>query len=231
MKILVISDVHGNIIASEEVLRIPHDTVVFAGDIVDYGPRPKECLHKLKDVSYKIVRGNHDNAAGLGTDCHCSPKMHDLSVKTRVYTRSVLNREDLEFLAKLPLREQFEIDGKHFYMVHASKSDPLFKYLDPRKIGISEIEKEFEDINADFIIYGHTHIPVLIKRKKGGFILNPGSAGQPRDGDWRASCAVIDTFSNSVEFKRVAYDIDTVEKDITEKKLPERLIRILRQEE
>ncbi len=229
MRILVISDVHGNIVALNEVLKEPHDAVLFAGDIVDYGPRPKECLQKLKEEALFFVRGNHDNAAGLGVDCNCSPAMHELSVETRKFTRRVLNEKELKFLAELPLSSEFLSDGKKFFMVHASFSDPLFKYLKPGKVTKEEIEKEFERVNADFVIYGHTHFPILIKRKKGGFILNPGSVGQPRDGDPRASYAIIDTEKNKVEFYRKEYDIGEVATDIKERGLPEKLIDILYQ--
>ncbi len=229
MRILVISDVHGNIEALNAVLKEPHDAVLFAGDIVDYGPRPKECLQKLKEETLFFVRGNHDNAAGFGVDCRCSPAMHDLSAETRKFTRKVLNPQELKFLANLPLSSGFLLDGKKFFMVHASFSDPLFKYLNPNKISASEIEREFENIDADFVIYGHTHFPILIKRKKNGLILNPGSVGQPRDGDPRASYAVIDTEKNKVDFYRKEYNIEKVARDIKERGLPEKLIDILYQ--
>jgi len=69
MKILVISDVHANYEALKSTLALPHDIALFAGDIVDYGPRPKECIETLKNVSFKMVRGNHDNAVAFNTDC------------------------------------------------------------------------------------------------------------------------------------------------------------------
>ncbi len=229
MKILVISDVHGNIVALNEVLKEPHDAVLFAGDIVDYGPRPEECLYKLRETVLFFVRGNHDNAAGLGVDCHCSPVMHDLSVETRKFTRKVLNESELRFLANLPLISEFLLDGRKFFMVHASPTDPLFKYLKPGKTSLEEIEKEFEKVTADFVIYGHTHFPLLIKRHTGGYILNPGSVGQPRDGDPRTSYALIDTETGRVELIRKSYDLEPVAKDIRERHLPEKLIDILYQ--
>jgi putative phosphoesterase len=231
MKILVISDVHGNIVALNEVLgKVPHDVVVFAGDIVDYGPRPAECLEKIRTISMHFVRGNHDNAAGLNVDCHCSEKMHALSVETRKYTRKVLNSEQLEFLRKMPLTDQFTIDGKRFFMVHASRTDPLYQYLKFNEAEKEKFIEEFGDIDADFIIYGHTHLPLVLKNIVRGTIINPGSVGQPRDGDPRASCAVIDTESNNVEIVRIPYDIGKVAKQIKEAHLPEILVSILKQQ-
>ncbi len=228
MRVLVISDVHGNIVALNEVLKEPHDAVIFAGDIVDYGPDPKECLDKIRKVALFSVRGNHDNAAGLGVDCNCSPAMHSLSVETRKFTRSVLNEEKLNYLASLPLSVKFVLDRKKFFMVHASFSDPLFKYLKPGKMSLDEIENEFKDVDSDFIIYGHTHFPLIIKRKNGGYIVNPGSVGQPRDGDPRTSFAMVDTESGTVEIVRKEYNIEAVAMEIKRKKLPVELIEILR---
>ena len=226
MKILVISDVHGNLEALNTVLKVPHDAVIFAGDVVDYGPRPAECIDKIKEVAFKTVRGNHDNAVAFNTDCGCSYEMHELSVVSREYTKKVVSKEQVKLLQALPLKEQFRIEGKTFFLVHASNSNPLFKYLRPN-IGKEEFKKEFGHINADFIIYGHTHIPVVFKDVSRGIIINPGSVGQPRDGDPRTSCAVIDTKTNEVHIKRIVYDIDRVKKQIKEANLPMPLITIL----
>ena len=227
MKILVISDVHGNLEALNEVLKVPHDIVVFAGDIVDYGPRPAECIEKIRGAAFKTVRGNHDNAVAFNTDCGCSPAMHKFSVISREYTKKVVNKEQVEFLQKLPLKETFQIDRKTFFLVHASNSNPLFKYLKPGKTSEEEFKKEFDSIKTDFIIYGHTHIPLILKGVTNSIIINPGSVGQPRDGDPRASCAVIDTEKNCVEIKRIEYNIEKVEKQIKEANLPKPLISIL----
>lgn len=226
MKILVISDVHSNVEALKAVLKIPHDKVIFAGDIVDYGPRPAECITILKDVSYKMVRGNHDNAVAFNVDCSCSKKMHKLSVETRKYTKYVLNNEEIKFLRGLPLKEEFKIDNKRFFMVHASNSDPLFTYLPP-STPEEKFKEEFGNINADFTVYGHTHLPLILKGIGKSTIVNPGSVGQPRDGDWRASCAIIDTETNKIEIKRVKYDLKKTEEQIREAHLPEVLIDIL----
>ncbi len=228
MKILVISDVHGNLEALNEVVKLPHDMVIFAGDIVDYGPRPAECIEKIKNIAFKAVRGNHDNAVASNTDCGCSPAMHNLSVISREYTKRVVSKEQIEFLKNLPLKAQFEIDSKKFFLVHASNSNPLFKYMKISDTSTEEFKKEFGDIQADFIIYGHTHFPVVIKNVVKGIIINPGSVGQPRDGDPRASCALIDTKTGNVEIKRIPYDIKKVEKQIKEANLPKPLVTILK---
>ena len=229
MKILVISDVHANFEALKSVLKLPHDAVLFAGDIVDYGPRPKECIETLNNVSYKMVRGNHDNAVAFNTDCGCSAQMHALSVSTRAYTKQILNKEEVEFLKRLPLKEEFTIDNKKFFMIHASNSDPLFTYLkaDTPK---EKFIKEFGNIDTDFIIYGHTHFPLVLRDIVKGIIVNPGSVGQPRDGIWLASCAIIDTVAEQVEIKRIPYNINKTEKEIKEAGLPEVLIDILKAE-
>ncbi len=227
MKILVISDVHGNLEALNTVLKVPHDTVIFAGDIVDYGPRPAECIDRIKETAFIMVRGNHDNAVAFNTDCGCSAAMHDLSVTSREYTNRVIRKDQVEFLQKLPLKESFRIDGKKIFLVHASNSNPLFQYLKPGETSENKFKKEFGSIDADFIIYGHTHLPLILKNVAKGIILNPGSVGQPRDGDPRASFAIINTKSNTVKIKRLDYNIKKVEKQIADVNLPKPLITIL----
>ena len=162
MKVLVISDVHANLEALKSVLGVPHDITLFAGDITDYGPRPKECIKILREVSYKMVRGNHDNAVAFNVNCGCVPETHELSVKTRKYKKQILNKEEIEFLRSLPLKEEFEIDNKTFFIVHASNSDPLFTYLKP-DTPKKKLKEEFGSITTDFIIYGHTHLPIILK--------------------------------------------------------------------
>jgi predicted phosphodiesterase len=119
------------------------------------------------------------------------------------------------------------MDNKKFFMVHASHSDPLFTYLkaDTPK---EQFIREFGNIDADFIIYGHTHFPLVLRNVVKGIIVNPGSIGQPRDGIWLASCAIIDTATEEVEIKRIPYDINKTENEIKEAGLPEVLIDILK---
>lgn len=211
MKILLIADIHGNYESLRTVLEIPHDRVICLGDIVDYGPEPGRCIDLLRERGIQTVRGNHDNAVAFKVDCQCGYRYKHLSIATREYTWKILNRSRIEYLQKLPLLIREEIDGKRLYITHASPRS-IFEYI---KLETSDeeiqnmINEAMEPVEAEFLVIGHSHTPM--KRKLGNLtIINPGSVGQPRDGDPRASCAVFNTESGKTEILRREYDIDTV---------------------
>lgn len=201
MRILVLSDIHGNYEALKAVDE-KFDALLCLGDLADYGPAPEDCAEWVRERAHSVVRGNHDNAVAKNADCNCSDKTLHLSKATREYTRSVLSKSSMEFLGSLPLALDVELGGSRIHMVHAAPSDPLFKYLQADKI--EEWQSEIEDIDADIILAGHTHIPFFM-HVKDKLILNPGSVGQPRDGDPRLSYALIE--GNSVILKRKEYEI------------------------
>jgi putative phosphoesterase len=210
-KILVVSDIHGNYDALKEVLKEDFDFLIFSGDSVDYGPEPEKVVDELMNICHKGVMGNHDSANAFSIDCKCSEKYHDLSVKTREYLKGNLTKRHINFLGLLPLFNNFEIDGLRFTLVHGSLIDFLYDYVTP-EMDDDEIVEKFKRSESDYVIFGHTHLPMV--RKIGKTIyLNPGSVGQPRDGDPRASFAVIDTSKNSVEILRKEYPVeDTISK-------------------
>jgi len=211
MRILLIADIHANYEALETVLDIPHDRAICLGDIVDYGPDPDKCIDLLCTTGIPVIRGNHDNAVAFKADCQCGYKYKHLSIATREYTWEILERSRIEYLQKLPLLVKEEIDGKILYLTHASPRS-MFEYIRPETPDeeIQNMIKEaMEPVEAEFLIVGHSHIPM--NRKLGDLtIINPGSVGQPRDKDIRASCAVFDTEKGEVEHLRLDYDIDSV---------------------
>ncbi|MGB9940807.1 metallophosphoesterase family protein [Methanosarcina sp.] len=230
MKILLIADIHANSEALETVLEIPHDRAICLGDIVDYGPDPDKCIDLLRMKGISVIRGNHDNAVAFRVDCQCGYKYKHLSVATREYTWETLDRSRMGYLQNLPLLIREEIDGKRLYLTHASPRS-MFEYIKPETPDeeIREmVNGATEPVEAEFLAVGHSHIPM--NRKLGDLtIINPGSVGQPRDGDIRASCAVFDTESGKVEHLRLDYDIDSVCAKIKER-MPhaDELIAILR---
>ncbi|WP_269849189.1 metallophosphoesterase family protein [Methanosarcina horonobensis] len=163
-------------------------------------------------------------------DCQCGYKYKHLSIATREYTWEVLNELHMEYLKKLPLLIREEIDGKKLYFTHASPRS-MFEYIKPETPDEeikSMIDEATEPVEAEFLVVGHSHIPM--NRKFSDLtIINPGSVGQPRDGDIRAGCAVFDTGNGEVEQLRLNYDIDAVCKKI-EEQMPhaEELTGILR---
>jgi putative phosphoesterase len=230
MKLLLISDIHANYEALRTVLKIPHDRAICLGDIVDYGPDPDKCIDLLREKAIPTIRGNHDNAVAFKADCQCGYKYKHLSIATREYTWEILDRSRIEYLQKLPLLIIEEIDGKKLYLTHASPRS-IFEYIKPETPD-EEIQKmideAMESVEGKFLAVGHSHIPM--NRKLGNMtIINPGSVGQPRDGDTRASCAIFDTENGKTEFLRLDYDIDAVCAKI-EDRMPhsQELIDILR---
>ena len=211
MKILLISDIHGNYEALQTVLEVPHDKAICLGDIVDYGPDPDRCIDVLREKEILTIRGNHDNAVAFKVDCQCGYRYKHLSITTREYTWKILDGSGIEYLQKLPPLIKEEIDGKELYLTHASPRS-MFEYIKPETSDeeiLNMVNEAMEPVEAEFLVVGHSHIPM--NRKLGNLtIINPGSVGQPRDGDSRASCAVFDTASGGIEFHRIEYDIDTV---------------------
>lgn len=230
MKLAVISDIHGNLEAFNSFLDTVGDysVCICLGDLVDYGPRPKQVIKAVSEHADFIVMGNHDLAVATGVDCGCSYHMKELSIKTREFTVNSLDKEDVDSLKQLAKEKFLNFDGRRTYIVHASKSDPFYRYLLP-KTRDSELIYEFEDTRADLVLAGHTHFP-MVRQLRDLLFVNPGSLGQPRDGDPRASYAVID--GDNVEIRRVEYDIEKEAAEIMrtglEDKVKAKLIEILR---
>ncbi|MEM1725454.1 MAG: YfcE family phosphodiesterase, partial [Thermoplasmata archaeon] len=136
---------------------------------------------------------------------------------TRKYFKKNLNKRHLNFLGLLPMFNNFEIDGIKFTMVHASLMDYLYDYVLPETDDKTLLYK-FKNTESDFVIFGHTHLPMIKKINKTTFI-NPGSLGQPRDGDIRASFAILDTNTGEVKIIRKEYDVKETIRKINEQGL------------
>jgi predicted phosphodiesterase len=212
MRALVISDLHGNIdalLALERALDISRgrfDRVLVLGDLVDYGPAPEEVVSWVRVHADQAVRGNHDHAMVTREDCRSSPAYKRLSVATREYFRPRLTQEALAYLASLPLAAAIDWGGRTLTMVHATPRDPLFEYLS----GDATEERWRQALgpvveDSDLVLVGHTHLP-FVRQVGRVTIVNPGSLGQPKDGDPRACYAVVD--DGEIELGRVPYDVD-----------------------
>ncbi|AAL81753.1 phosphodiesterase [Pyrococcus furiosus DSM 3638] len=219
MPIALISDIHSNLEALKAVWKEIKDVdfVVCLGDLVGYGASPNEVVEFIREKSKKknilCIRGNHDNAIAFGIDWGFNPYAREA---VRWHQR-VMTIENLEFLRKLPVKLFFEYEGRSYHMVHGSPRAPLDEYLFPW-LPDSEFSDCLKYIKEDDLLVGHTHIPMLkiIGRRR---VINPGGVGQPRDGDWRASYAII--YENGeVEFFRVEYDVETAARKIIKAGLP-----------
>jgi len=230
MLTLVISDIHANLTALEAVLADvnEYEQVWCLGDIVGYGPDPNQCIERLKELpNLTCVVGNHD-AAALGMieieafnfDARRSLRWLEGQLEPQ-------NRKFLEvLLAKVVL------DG--VTLVHGSPRNPVWEYvMDPHVA-----RDNFSAFESEICLVGHSHIPLMFTlnpegecnasyleaghhfKPKTRAIINPGSVGQPRDRDPRASYLVYDTFSHIWENHRVAYDVQSVQERILDARLP-----------
>ncbi len=218
MKIAFISDIHSNIHALNEVIKeIERENIrkIFCcGDVVGYNAFPSESIKTLKEKKVISVRGNHDNAVITGD----TSWFNETGRKGIKYCRDVLPEKEIEFLKSLPSHLDFEMDGIKFYIVHGSPRDKLYEYVFPTSSDHVFLEI-LKDVDADVIVMGHTHIPMK-KSIYGKLLINPGSVGQPRDGDSRASFAVFDTEDREIIFRRVKYNIEEAAQEILNKDLP-----------
>lgn len=206
MKVLIISDIHGNIEALRAVEKAAGnvDDILFLGDVLDYGPNPKECISWLRERGGTHLMGNHDHAVVNRSDCKCGEAFKKYSVITREYMWKILDGNDYHFFDGLNPCKALLLDGKVIYTSHAAPSNPFYKYIRPKTTD-AELEEEVRDLLVDYVFLGHTHFPMdrTIATTR---IINPGSVGQPRDGDSRAAFAIWD--NGNIVFHRVEYNVD-----------------------
>lgn len=213
MKILVVADIHSNW-AALSAIRETFDCCLMLGDVVDYGTDPLPCIDWCKSTAAYAVRGNHDHAVAQ----HVTPQegggFRRLARATRPLHWDAIDQPRMRYLARLPVTQHVELDGRRIYLVHATPRDALDEYLSD---DAAAWEARLRGVDADLICVGHTHRPLHLDLG-GKEVLNPGSVGQPRDGDPRAAYAVIE--NGRVEFRRVEYDIDAALKQMQTSGVP-----------
>ncbi len=232
MRIAVLSDIHSNIVALDAVLdhAADVDAIWHLGDVVGYGPEPDAVVERLSERGAFGVRGNHD-AAAIG-----GPEIDWFNPEARAaaeWTRDTMSATSRDWLSKLPERLSME----SITLVHGSPRDPLREYVTDHDVAAANIEL----LETQHGLHGHTHVPVawmatpdrvaLVRAEDtttlalGTYrtLLNPGSVGQPRDGDPRAAYLVLDLEIGRVSWHRVNYDIAPVQAAIRSAGLPSRL--------
>jgi putative phosphoesterase len=214
MRVLIISDIHANYPALQAVLKSAgtYDKLIFLGDVVDYGPHPKECLTFIKENADFYVRGNHDNALGYDVDCDCMGTFRNYSIVTREWHKTLLDENDLSFLRNMPVLTKAHFNDESFFLAHASPQGDISKYLNE-----NEIMKEIGDIISEYILVGHTH--VQYKKQVGyNLIVNPGSVGLPRDGGQACYAFYNDGI---ISLHRIDYDVEKTLSDLMKAPLSE----------
>lgn len=233
MLLAFISDIHGNLEALEAVMddikRRKVDKVYCLGDLVGYGPDPERVVRRLMDIP--TIAGNYDDGVGyskVSCGCQYNPgretEVGDISLNWTIKNTS---EEVKSYLRSLRHRMEFELDGVKFLLVHGSPLNELLEYVTPQ-INQERLLKIVENVTADVIINGHTHLP-MVKFVKGKLILNAGSVGRPKDKDTRSCYLLLDAERNvvSYEFVRVPYDVKTTCEKIAQNGLPAELATVL----
>jgi len=222
MRYGVVADIHGNLPAFEAVIdAMPAvDRWLCAGDVVGYNPWPAECVARIRELDAATVMGNHDRAVASDTGF----RFNSMAAAGVTYARDELDCDAIDWLDSLPNRRT--IDGGEILIVHGHPENPdRYTYPD-------EFEPAMLEGDARVTITGHTHVQG-VREFDEGVVMNPGSVGQPRDGDPEAAFAVLDigdeTDDIDVETHRVAYDIDRVVAAVEEAGLPEKIGTRLRQ--
>jgi predicted phosphodiesterase len=243
VRILLLSDIHANLEALEACLAAApeHDAVVNLGDVVGYGASPNEVIARSRALGGIFVRGNHDKAcSGVSNMTDFNP-IAGLAV---LWSRTMLERGHLNWLRDLP-QGPLKIEGiENVQFVHGSPADE-----DEYLLMLPDAQRLLDTNSPGVTFFGHTHVqggflagrddaavirPVYHSKRDAEsfdfaldpachYLINPGSVGQPRDGDWRAAFAVFDTEPWQVSYFRVPYDMETAQQRIRDADLPERL--------
>jgi putative phosphoesterase len=226
-RVAVITDVHGNLPALDAALaRIEElgiEAVYCGGDLVGYGPHPNEVCRLLEERRIPTIYGNYDYAIARDLeDCGCAYRdQHDreLGQQSVAWTLEHTDERSKQFMRALPFDLRFDLGGDRVRLVHGS----------PRKVNEYLFEdkpaRTFERIAAgadcDVLVFGHTHQP-WIHPYGGVLFVNCGSVGKPKDGDPRASFALLEPAGDGVgaRIERVEYDAEAVARDVAEAGLP-----------
>lgn len=219
MRILVVSDIHANF-AALSAIDEPYDVCLMLGDLVDYGPDPGPCVRWSMRHAQFAIRGNHDHGVAQGVEVLGENGYRYLTRATRPLMWEALGPEERSYLLRLPLTRRATLAGKRFLLVHGTPRDPLDEYLLKNPEAWA---RQIRDADADIVCVGHSHMQFLLELD-GIAVLNPGSVGQPRDGDPRAAYAIIE--GNRIELKRVEYPIEEAIARMEAAPVPDRAKRL-----
>ena len=228
MKVGIVSDIHANLVALETVLADmgPVDALWVCGDTVGYGPDPSDVLALLLERKATMVAGNHDRAVATGEDLDMFNR--PAAVAARMH-QGWLSASEKDTLAALPIT----LETDDVTLCHGSLRDPLWEYVTNAVSAAASLALA----KTTHCCAGHTHVPSLFRARSQGpqlgriqydapyplpprAFLNPGSVGQPRDGDPRAAYAVLDLAAGSVTFHRSTYRVEETQRRIRERGLP-----------
>ncbi|MDV3277439.1 MAG: metallophosphatase family protein [Nitrososphaerales archaeon] len=224
LRVAFVSDIHSNLEALDSVLgELRGEEVVCLGDVVGYGSNPNEVIETLRETGARTVLGNHDSAVLTGDTSMFNAR----AAMAARWTEAQLTPESKEFLKALPKEIRVDFGGVRTYLTHGSPDDNLWEYVDP-STHLDLFGHYLSKLGVRLIGFGHTHVPYVWSGEN-GTVFNPGSVGQPRDMDRRASFAVatFDRGSVDVEQRRVEYDYKGAAEKIVKAGLPASLAQRL----
>jgi predicted phosphodiesterase len=243
LRILLVSDIHANLEALDACLAAapPYDLAVNLGDIVGYGASPNEATERCRDLGTIFVRGNHDKAVTGLIDLE---DFNPMAATAAIWTRNELTPKNLDWLRALPHGPVPLPDFPDVQFVHGSPNDE-----DEYVVSLADALAPLVMLTVPLTFFGHTHlqggffingssadafrpeyrtvakaesVPFWLKPST-RYLINPGSVGQPRDGDWRAAFALFDTDAQVVHFHRAPYNLKSAQDRIFDARLPLRL--------
>jgi predicted phosphodiesterase len=236
MRVAVISDIHGNLHALDAVVRAVEqekpDAVWCLGDLVGYGPRPNDCCAKVAARADICLAGNHD--LGVLGELPLDDFSFEAAESAR-WTQEVLDKDARSYLESL--ESSTTLDDPPVGLYHASPRDPIWEYV----LDVFSMRASLEDTSTPLVLVGHSHVPLLgaledgrlraehapdgteVDLSAGRLLLNPGSVGQPRDGDPRAAFLLLDLGEQKASFHRVEYPVEQTQAEIRELGLPDAL--------
>jgi diadenosine tetraphosphatase ApaH/serine/threonine PP2A family protein phosphatase len=229
MRIAVLSDIHSNLPALDAVLAAAGDVdaIWHLGDVVGYGPDPDGVVERLQSIGAIGVRGNHDAAAAGGSEIDW---FNPDARRAMEWTRAAMSRDTVDWLAALP--ERATLHG--CALVHGSPREPIWEYITSPEVA----RENLAVLTSPIGLHGHTHVPVAwleegrrvellraapedtLELRGRRALVNPGSVGQPRDGDPTASYLILDPEAGRISWHRVRYDIESVQRAMRAAGLP-----------
>jgi diadenosine tetraphosphatase ApaH/serine/threonine PP2A family protein phosphatase len=240
LRVAVISDIHANLHALEAVLAAleaePPDEIWNLGDTVGYGPRPNECCALAEARADLSLVGNHDLVV-LGSGNVAVEDFNPEAAAAATWTRDALTEESRVFLESLAASaERNDVE-----LYHGSPRDPVWEYV----LTVEAATAAFRATQASLVLVGHSHVAMALRLQgadvvgglagageeadlaTGRWLLNPGSVGQPRDGDPRAAFCMLDLDAGRASFARVGYPIEKTQDEMHEAGLPGALVERL----
>jgi predicted phosphodiesterase len=234
VRVAVISDIHGNLHAVQAVLAAladeRPDAIWCLGDLVGYGPRPNECTATVARSASVCLVGNHD--LGVLGRLSLDDFSHDAAAAA-LWSRGVLNETARSYLQ----RRKTSTKTRYAELFHASPRDPVWEYI----LSVEAAAAALRLTSLPLVLVGHSHLALAFTVEDGGvagalapggteidlssgrWLLNPGSVGQPRDGDARAAYLLLDFDEQKAHFLRVAYAVERTQQEILERGLPDAL--------